>query len=49
MYYWDIESGGTDLDARSRYDVWQQFADAGIPRHPGLMNETPPPDFRIVA
>jgi site-specific DNA recombinase len=35
-HYWDIESGGTDLDARSRYDVWQQFADAGIPRDGGM-------------
>jgi len=35
-YYWDIESGGTDLDARSRFDVWQQFADAGIPRDGGM-------------
>src|SRR5216683_2301597 len=35
-YYWDVESGGTDLDARSRYDVWQQFADAGIPRDGGM-------------
>jgi site-specific DNA recombinase len=35
-YYWDVESGGTDLDARSRFDVWQQFADAGIPRDGGM-------------
>ena len=35
-HYWDIESGGTDLDARSRYDVWQQYADAGIPRDGGM-------------
>ena len=35
-HYWDIESGGTDLDARSRFDVWQQFADAGIPRDGGM-------------
>jgi hypothetical protein len=31
-----VESGGTDLDARSRFDVWQQFADAGIPREGGM-------------
>ena len=31
-WYWDIESGGTDLDLRSRTDVWQQFTAAGIPR-----------------
>jgi len=35
-HYWDIESGGTDLDARSRFDVWAQFADAGIPRDGGM-------------
>ena len=35
-YYWDVESGGTDLDARSHFDVWQQFADAGIPRDGGM-------------
>jgi site-specific DNA recombinase len=35
-YYWDVESGGTDLDARSRTDVWQKFADAGIPRDGGM-------------
>ena len=35
-YYWDVESGGTDLDARSRFDVWQEFADAGIPRDGGM-------------
>jgi hypothetical protein len=35
-YYWDIESGGTDLDARSQFGVWQQFADAGIPRDGGM-------------
>jgi site-specific DNA recombinase len=35
-HYWDIESGGTDLDARSQFDVWQKFADAGIPRDGGM-------------
>ncbi len=35
-YYWDVESGGTDLDARSRFDVWQEFADASIPRDGGM-------------
>jgi len=34
-YYWDVESGGTDLDARSRTDVWQQFIRAG-PRDGGM-------------
>ena len=35
-WYWDIESGGTDLDLRSRTDVWQQFTAAGIPRDGGM-------------
>ena len=39
-YYWDVESGGTDLDARSRFDVWQQFADAGHPE--GRRDGRPP-------
>jgi site-specific DNA recombinase len=35
-YYWDVESGGTDLDARSRTSAWRAFADAGIPRDGGM-------------
>jgi DNA invertase Pin-like site-specific DNA recombinase len=35
-WYWDIESGGTDLDLRSRTDMWQQFTAAGIPRDGGM-------------
>ena len=35
-WYWDIESGGTDLDERSRTGVWEQFAAAGIPRDGGM-------------
>ena len=35
-YYWDVESGGIDLDARSRTGIWQQFAAAGIPRDGGM-------------
>jgi DNA invertase Pin-like site-specific DNA recombinase len=35
-YYWDVESGGTDLDARSRTGVWEKFAAAGIPRDGGM-------------
>src|SRR5579862_5552967 len=34
--YWDVESGGIDLDARSQTDLWQQFAGAGIPRDGGM-------------
>jgi site-specific DNA recombinase len=52
-YYWDIESGGTDLDARSQFDVWQQFADAGIPRDGGMADlraaaQTEHPPFSAV-
>ena len=35
-YYWDVESGGIDLDLRSRTDVAQQYAAAGIPRDGGM-------------
>ena len=35
-YYWDVESGGTDLDQRSQTGTWQQFAAAGIPRDGGM-------------
>ena len=34
--YWDIESGGIELDARSQTSLWRQFADAGIPRDGGM-------------
>ena len=31
--YWDVESGGLDLEQRSQGDAYRQFADAGIPRN----------------
>jgi len=34
-YFWDVESGGTDLDARSQTGTWRKFA-AGIPRDGGM-------------
>jgi site-specific DNA recombinase len=34
--YWDVESGGIDLDARSQDGLWRTFADAGIPRDGGM-------------
>jgi site-specific DNA recombinase len=34
--YWDVESGGIDLDARSQGDLWRQFAGAGVPRDGGM-------------
>ena len=30
-YYWDVESGGTDLDQRSQTGAWRKFAAVGIP------------------
>ena len=30
--YWDIESGGIDLEARSQGEAWKEFTDAGMPR-----------------
>ena len=30
-YYWDVESGGLDLEARSQGEAWRPFAAAGIP------------------
>jgi site-specific DNA recombinase len=35
-YYWDVESGGTDLDLRSQSAAWQQYAGAGVPRDGGM-------------
>jgi site-specific DNA recombinase len=34
--YWDIESGGLDLEARSQGDAYKAFTDAGIPRDGGM-------------
>ena len=34
--YWDIESGGIDLEARSQGEDWRQFADADLPRDGGM-------------
>ncbi len=51
--YWDVESGGLDLEARSQGDACQQFAGAGIPRDGGLADllaeaESPVPKFAAV-
>jgi site-specific DNA recombinase len=35
-YYWDVESGGLDLEARGRGQAWRAFASAGLPRDGGL-------------
>ena len=35
-WYWDIESGGLDLDQRGRGTAWQAVTGVGIPRDGGL-------------
>src|SRR3984957_5494748 len=47
-YYWDVESGGTDLDLRSQSAAWQQFAGSGVPRDRGWARCAPrsPPASR---
>jgi DNA invertase Pin-like site-specific DNA recombinase len=52
-YYWDIESGGLDLENRSQTDSWQQFTAAGIPRDGGMADllteaKAPLPRFAAV-
>jgi site-specific DNA recombinase len=52
-YYWDVESGGIDLDARGHSDAWQIAAAAGIPRDGGIADlraaaKAPAPDFAFV-
>ncbi|HEV2370984.1 MAG TPA: recombinase family protein [Streptosporangiaceae bacterium] len=52
VYYWDIESGGLDLDERGHGDLHEQF-DVGIPRDGGiadLLTEAagPAPSFAAV-
>ena len=51
--YWDIESGGLDLEQRSQGDAYKQFTDSGIPRDGGmadLLTEacSPAPKFAAV-
>ena len=51
--YWDIESGGLDLEHRSQGQDWQEFTDAGLPRDGGmadLLREAcaPTPKFAAV-
>lgn len=52
-YYWDIESGGIDLERRSQGEAWKQFAAAGIPRDGGMADllteaKAPAPRFAAV-
>ena len=51
--YWDVESGGLDLEARSQGDAYRQFTDAGIPRDGGMADllaeaASPVPKFAAV-
>jgi len=52
-YYWDVESGGDDLEDRGHSDAWQVAAAAGIPRDGGIADllheaKSPAPDFAFV-
>jgi site-specific DNA recombinase len=52
-WYWDIESGGLDLEQRGRNDTWRQFTGIGIPRDGGLPDlladaQAPAPKFAAV-
>ncbi len=52
-YYWDVESGGDDLEDRGHSDAWQVAATAGIPRDGGSLicsakRNPPRPDFAFV-
>ena len=51
--YWDVESGGLDLEQRSQGDAYRAFADAGIPRDGGMADllaeaASPVPKFAAV-
>jgi site-specific DNA recombinase len=52
-WYWDVESGGIDLEQRSQGQAWQRFAAAGIPRDGGMADllaeaAGPAPQFAAV-
>ena len=52
-YYWDIESGGLDLEERGRAGNYQPFVDKGLPRDGGLADllaeaHSPAPRFAAV-
>ena len=51
-WYWDIESGGLDLEDRSQTQSWQKVAGIGIPRDGGmadLLAEAAGPSPRFAA
>src|SRR6201996_3688477 len=52
-YYWDVESGGLDLEQRSQGTSWQAAAGSGIPRDGGMADllraaKSPEPSFAFV-
>jgi len=50
--YWDIESGGLDLERRSQGEDWKEFTAAGLPRDGGmadLLREAASPAPRFAA
>jgi hypothetical protein len=52
-FYWDIESGGLDLEARGHRDNWEPFVAKGLPRTGGLADllseaRSPAPRFAAV-
>jgi hypothetical protein len=52
-WYWDVESGGIDLENRSQGEAYRQFTEAGIPRDGGMAGllaeaATPVPRFAAV-
>jgi len=51
--YSDVESGGTDLEARSQTESWRILTDAGLPRDGGMADllaeaASPAPRFAVV-
>jgi site-specific DNA recombinase len=51
--YWDIESGGIDLEQRSQGDAYKQFTESGVPRDGGMADllaeaTAPAPRFAAV-
>ena len=53
MYFWDVESGGLDLEQRSQGEAYRKFTAAGIPRDGGMADllaeaASPMPRFTAV-
>jgi hypothetical protein len=45
-WYWDVESGGLDLEQRSQGDNWQATTGAGIPATEAWPTCSAPPAHR---